>query len=101
MSSPNARVTSDKYCSPPQSLDSGIATRSVSSLSPEREEREEGRANYGFRMEEEREGGRPDKGRGRPLVERKKREEREGDIVSDIYSTAFSKVPKVRKPSQK
>ena len=43
----------------------------------------------------------PDKGRGRPLAERKKREEREGDIVSDIYSTAFSKVPKVRKKSPK
>ena len=67
----------------------------MSSLSPEREEREEGRTNYGFHVEEEREGGRPDKGRGRPLSE-KKREEREGDIVSDIYSTAFSKVPKVR-----
>ena len=68
----------------------------MSSLSPEREEREEGRTNYGFHMEEEREGGRQEKGRGRPLSERKKREEREGDIVSDIYSTAFSKVPKVR-----
>ena len=93
-----------------QSLDSGIATRSVSSMSPEREDREEeegkGKTNFAFDMDSENEaalrtsGLRGTSGGGtlKSLVvgNQRRRGSSETDIVSDIYTTAFSKVPKVR-----
>ena len=69
----------------------------MSSLSPERDGREGGETNFGFDPGSEGEGrrGRGRGGRGGEKKGLRYREEAQSDIVSDIYSTAFSKVPKV------
>ena len=77
-------------------------------MSPEREDREEeeGKTNFAFDMDSENEaalrtsGLRGISGGGtlKSLVvgNQRRRGSSETDIVSDIYTTAFSKVPKVR-----
>ena len=79
-------------------------------MSPEREGREEeeegkGRTNFAFDMDSENEATRPAGLRGKggsgtlkSLVvgNQRRRGSSETDIVSDIYTTAFSKAPKVR-----
>ena len=83
-------------------------------MSPEREGREEegegeGRTNFAFDMDSENEGPRTAGLRGKGVGPRnggtlkslvvgnqRRRAGSETDIVSDIYTTAFSKVPKVR-----
>lgn len=79
-------------------------------MSPEREDREEeegkGKTNFAFDMDSENEaalrtsGLRGTSGGGtlKSLVvgNQRRRGSSETDIVSDIYTTAFSKVPKVR-----
>ena len=79
-------------------------------MSPEREDREEeeGKTNFAFDMDSENEaalrtsGLRGTSGGGtlKSLVvgNQRRRGSSETDIVSDIYTTAFSKVPKVRIP---
>ena len=85
-------------------------------MSPEREGRDEeeeregeGRTNFAFDMDSENEGARTAGLRGKGVGPRnggtlkslvvgnqRRRAGSETDIVSDIYTTAFSKVPKVR-----